>query len=422
VSSVIVHYGEVALKGRNRPWFVSMLVRSIRTCLKGLDVRDVRPMVGRIVIRLGGNGEGQWDEIRSRLSRLPGIGNFSRATHVAPDVDAIAASVAAAVSGRTASSFRVSARRADKRFATPSPQIERVVGRAVQAATGWPVDLSNPALNIRVEVLSADAFFHFAKEPGAGGLPIGSSGRVMSLLSGGIDSPVAAWRLIRRGCRAHFVHFHSYPILSSTSQEKVRELVKILTRSQLRSRLYLVPFGSIQQQVVISIPPALRVVVYRRLMMRIAERLAITSGAHALVTGDSVGQVASQTLRNLAAVGDVTRLPILRPLVGFDKEEITLNAQRLGTYETSIIPDEDCCTLFTPRYPTTGARPGEADAAEVDLDVAALVDRAIAETAVEIYNFPAAAQRRAEREGGLLNLAASPMATGVLETGPGEDE
>ncbi len=165
MSSVIVHYGEVALKGRNRPWFVSTLVRSIRSCLKGLDIRDVRPMVGRIVIRLGANGEAQWEEVRSRLSRLPGIGNFSRATHVAPDVDAIAASVAAAVSGRTATSFRISARRADKRFATPSPEIERVVGRAVQAATGWRVDLSNPALNIRIEVLSADAFFHFAKEP-----------------------------------------------------------------------------------------------------------------------------------------------------------------------------------------------------------------------------------------------------------------
>ena len=358
MSSVIVHYGELALKGKNRPWFVSMLVRSIRACLKGLDVKDVRPMVGRIVIRLGVDGEAQWDEVRARLSRLPGIGNFSRATHVAPDVDTIAAAVASAVAGRTTGSFRVRARRADKRFATPSPELERIVGRAVQKATGWPVDLSNPELSIRIEVLTADAFFHFAKEPGVGGLPIGSSGRVMSLLSGGIDSPVAAWRLIRRGCRAHFVHFHSYPILSNTSQEKARELVQILTRTQLKSRLYLVPFGGLQQQVVVAIPPALRVVVYRRLMMRIAERLAITSGAHALVTGDSVGQVASQTLKNLAAVGEVTRLPILRPLVGFDKEEITLDAQRLGTYATSIIPDEDCCTLFTPRYPTTGARPG----------------------------------------------------------------
>jgi thiamine biosynthesis protein ThiI len=400
VTSVIVHYGEVALKGRNRPWFVSMLVRSIRACLKGLDVKDVRPMVGRIVIRLEGDGDAQWGEVRSRLSRLPGIGNFSRATHVPPDVDAIAAAVASAVAGRSAGSFRVRARRADKRFATPSPELERIVGSAVQAATGWPVDLSHPELNIRIEVLSADAFFHFVKEPGVGGLPVGSSGRVLSLLSGGIDSPVAAWRLIRRGCRAHFVHFHSYPILSSTSQEKARELVQILTRTQLKSRLYLVPFGGLQQQVVVAIPPALRVVVYRRLMMRIAERLAVTSGAHALVTGDSVGQVASQTLKNLAAIGDVTRLPILRPLVGFDKEEITLNAQRLGTYATSIIPDEDCCTLFTPRYPTTGARPGEAEAAEIDLDVPALVERAVAETVVEDYWFPAGRAERAPAKAG----------------------
>ena len=389
MSSVIIHYGELALKGKNRPWFVSMLVRSIRTALKGLDVRDVRPMVGRIVVRLDSSDDKQWEEIRDRLSRLPGIGNFSRATHVGPDLEQIASAVAGAVVGRKAASFRVTARRADKRFPTPSPEIERVVGRRVQAVTGWPVDLSNPALTIRIEVLSADAFFHFTREPGAGGLPIGSSGRVMCLLSGGIDSPVAAWRLIRRGCRAHFVHFHSYPILSRTSQEKARELVTILTRSQLRSRLYLVPFGGIQQQVVVTIPPALRVVVYRRLMMRIAEQLAVAAGAHALVTGDSVGQVASQTLKNLAAVGEVTRLPILRPLVGFDKEEITLHAQRLGTYTTSIIPDEDCCTLFTPRYPTTGARPGHAEAAEAELQVAALVERAVSESVIEDYRFPA---------------------------------
>jgi len=211
---------------------------------------------------------------------------------------------------------------------------------------------------------------------------------VMALLSGGIDSPVAAWRLIRRGSRAHFVHFHSYPILSRTSQDKARELVRRLTQYQLRSRLWLVPFGAIQQQVVVDVPPALRVVVYRRLMMRIAERIAVQNGARALVTGDAVGQVASQTIDNLAAVGEVTRLPILRPLIGFHKEEITLDAQKIGTYETSIIPDEDCCTLFTPRYPTTGARPGQAEVAEKALDIAALVDRAITEAVVEEFRFP----------------------------------
>lgn len=392
--SVVVHYGELALKGRNRPWFVSMLVRTVKVALGGLDVQSVKPLIGRLVVTLGPQAEGQWDEIRSRLARLPGIGNFARATHVAPDLEVIAETVVRAVASEKAPrGFRIAARRADKRFGIPSPEIERVVGARVQAATGWKVDLSRPELVIGIEVLSAEAFFYFRKEPGVGGLPIGTSGRVTCLLSGGIDSPVAAWRLIRRGARATFVHFHSYPILSRTSQDKARELVKQLTTYQLRSRLYLVPFGGLQQQVVLTIPPHLRVIVYRRLMMRIAERLALASGARALVTGDAVGQVASQTLANLQAVGEVSRLPILRPLIGFHKEEITQDAVRIGTYRTSVIKDDDCCSLFTPRYPTTGARPGEAEVAERELDVEMLVQRAIADVVVEDYSFPEGAER-----------------------------
>ncbi len=220
-----------------------------------------------------------------------------------PDLDAIASAVAEGVRGRTAESFRITARRADKRFPMPSPDIEREVGRRVQQATGWPVNLDRPNVTIRVEVLTSDAFFYFDRQPGAGGLPIGTSGKVMCLLSGGIDSPVAAWRLIRRGCRAHFVHFHSYPILSHTSQDKVRELVTTLTRHQLRSRLFLVPFGGVQQQVVVAVPPPLRVVVYRRLMMRIAERLAERDRRAGARDRRAVGQVASQTIDNLAVVG-----------------------------------------------------------------------------------------------------------------------
>ena len=285
-------------------------------------------------------------------------------------------------------SFRVISRRADKRFPFQSPEIERHIGAAVQAQTGWRVNLSEPAFIIRVETLTNDAFFFFDREPGTGGLPIGTGGRVMTLISGGIDSPVAAWRLMRRGCRSHFVHFHSYPLLSNTSQEKVRDLVRTLTGYQLRSRLFLVPFAPIQQQVVISVPPHLRVVTYRRLMMRIAERLAIESRAHALVTGDAVGQVASQTIENLAAVGAVATLPVLRPLIGMDKEEITRDAQRLGTYQTSIIPDDDCCTLFTPRYPSTGASLVEAAEAERQIDVAGLVEQAATGAVIEHFRYP----------------------------------
>ena len=194
--------------------------------------------------------------------------------------------------------------------------------------------------------------------------------------------------LLLRGCRAHFVHFHSHPILSRTSQDKAREIVERLTRHQLRSRLYLVPFAPLQQRVVVAVPPALRVIVYRRLMVRIAQRLARHAGAHALVTGDVVGQVASQTIDNLSVIDQAATMPILRPLVGFDKEEITLEAQRLGTYATSIIPDEDCCTLFTPRFPTTRASRHEAEAAEAGLDLDALVDTAVAGAVVEDRRFP----------------------------------
>jgi tRNA uracil 4-sulfurtransferase len=211
---------------------------------------------------------------------------------------------------------------------------------------------------------------------------------VVCLLSGGIDSPVAAWRMMRRGCRAIFVHFHSYPVLSRASQEKARELAAMLTRYQYSSRLLLVPFADLQQQIILSVPPALRVVLYRRFMMRIAEEVARRHRARALVTGEVVGQVASQTLENMNRINEVVTLPVLRPLVGMDKEEITLEAQRLGTYPVSIIPDQDCCTLFTPRHPATAAGRREVEAAEAGLPAAAMIEQALAGAEVEHFAFP----------------------------------
>ena len=236
--------------------------------------------------------------------------------------------------------------------------------------------------------MTREAFYSFGTVRGPGGLPVGASGRVACLLSGGIDSPVAAWRMLRRGCRVLFVHFHSYPILSRASQEKARELAKLLTRYQFHSRLFLVPFGEIQQRVVLAVPPPLRVVVYRRLMMRIAERIARMHRAQGLVTGDVVGQVASQTLENMATIGSVVTLPVLRPLVGMDKEEITAEAQRLGTYPISIIPDQDCCTLFTPKHPATKAKPYEVERAEADLPIEEIVAQAVAAAEIEHFRFP----------------------------------
>ena len=381
MDSVIVHYQEIALKGRNRPWFIDRLVSNLREATADLDVRQVRALMGRIEVTLGPSAD--WPALRERLSNVFGVANFARAGTSQPDVDAIAAAIVeqlrAGEGGAGAdASFRVRATRADKTYPLTSPEIERQVGGRIKQALGWRVDLGQPDVPVRVEVLPGRIFHTIGKEPGAGGLPTGASGPVVCLLSGGIDSPVAAYRLMKRGCRVRFVHFHAYPILSRASLDKARELVELLTRRQLQSRLYAVPFGEIQQQVVLSAPPPLRVVLYRRLMMRIAERLARTCGAKALVTGESVGQVASQTLDNLAVINDVVTLPVLRPLVGSDKEEIVNEARRLGTYPISIIPDQDCCTLFVPRRPATRATRGEVERAERDLPLDAMVEQALA--------------------------------------------
>lgn len=386
MTSVIVHYQELALKGRNRPWFVSTLVRSIRSVLADLQVAHVASVNGRIEVRFP--VESDWDEVRARLGRIPGIANFARAVPVAADVAAMTEAVLQKLAGRPAKPFRVRARRADKRFPLGSPEIERRVGERIHQELGWPVELSRPEVTIRIEVLTGEAFVIVDREPGVGGLPVGTGGKAVCLLSGGIDSPVAAWRILRRGVKVQFVHFHSYPILDQTSQEKVRELVGTLTRHQLRSRLFLVPFGPVQQQVVVTVPPELRVVIYRRLMVRIAQRIAERGHADALVTGEVIGQVASQTIENLRAINDVATLPVLRPLVGTDKEEITREAIALGTYETSVIPDQDCCTLFTPRYPATRASLDRVRAAEALLDVEALVTQALDGTVVEERRFP----------------------------------
>lgn len=384
--SIIVHYQEIALKGNNRPWFVSRLARNLRTATKGTGVREVRVLMGRIEIVM--QDDADWKVVRDRVSNVFGIANFSNARSAPLDVDAIAGQILDDLGDRNVSTFRVSARRADKRFPLTSPELEREVGGRIKEVRGWTVNLSKPELTIHVEALTDEAFYYFDKEPGAGGLPAGTSGRVACLLSGGIDSPVAAWRLMRRGCRVTFVHFHSYPILSRASQEKARELVTLLTRFQYDSRLFLVPFGEIQQRVVLAVAPPLRVVIYRRLMMRIAEAIGRRNRAQALVTGEVVGQVASQTLENMSAIDTVVRMPVLRPLVGLDKDEITAEAQRLGTFEISIIPDQDCCTLFTPRHPATRARMHDVERAEAGLPVDEIVNEAVAAAVVEEFRFP----------------------------------
>jgi thiamine biosynthesis protein ThiI len=387
LTSIVVHYQEIALKGKNRPWFMGRLVRNLRHALSDLDVTAVRALMGRIEVVLG--PAASREEVGERIRRIFGIANFSYAGRTPLDLDVIAAAIVKDLGDRECRSFRVSVRRADKRFPMTSPQVEREVGGRIKERRGWRVDLENPELTVHVELLTDEAFYFFGKEKGAGGLPTGTAGRVACLLSGGIDSPVAAHRLMKRGCAVTFVHFHSYPILSRASQEKARELVKLLTTWQQHSRLYLVAFGDIQQQVVLAVPGPMRVVVYRRLMLRIAERIAIVRHAQALVTGDVVGQVASQTLENLAVIGNVATLPLFRPLIGMDKDEITAEAIKIGSYPISIIPDQDCCTLFTPRNPQTKARLADIEVAEQSLPIAELVEKAVSDAVVEEFEFPA---------------------------------
>jgi tRNA uracil 4-sulfurtransferase len=383
---VYVRYHEIALKGHNRPFFVGKLVDNLRHATADLPGVTVRPISSRVAV--SAPDDVAWEALRERIASVFGVANYSRVIETSPDVDAAKAAAVEMMRGLGAASFRVTARRAWKPFPLGSIQIEREVGGAVHAATGTPVNLDAPASTIFVEVLKDRMLVSCERLPGAGGFPVGSSGRVLALLSGGIDSPVAAARLMRRGCTVHLASFHAFPLQDRTLIDKVRELARILTRRQFRTRLFLVPFGPVQQAIVANCPAPLRVVLYRRFMLRIAEVLARRNGAKALVTGESLGQVASQTLDNIATIGEAADLPILRPLVGMDKAEITGEAQALGTFEVSTLPDQDCCQLFVPRGPATAATLDQAHRAEEALDVAALVAAALAGCEAETVLFP----------------------------------
>ena len=402
MNTIVVHYKELALKGKNRPWFIQLLIRNLKAGLAGLDV-DVRATMGRIEIELPNAGsqdlDAVWAAARERIRRVFGIANFSHANRGPHDFARLADAILADLGDRRPESFRVSATRADKRLPFTSPEVERQVGGLIKQAKGWRVDLDRPALTIWIEMLPEGAFYFFGKEPGAGGMPTGTGGRVACLLSGGIDSPVAAYRMMRRGCTVLFVHFHSYPILSRASQEKVQEIAALLTRYQQRSRLLLVPFGGLQQQVVLAVAPEMRVVVYRRLMMRIADRLARRWRARALVTGEAVGQVASQTLDNLTTIAEASGLEILRPLIGMDKDEIVAEAERIGTLTISNIPDQDCCTLFTPRHPTTRARLDAVLELEKALPIGDMVAAAVRGAVKEDFRFPLGLESSAATRG-----------------------
>ena len=377
---VLVHYHELALKGRNRKHFEYRLVHHLRRALKPLTHVQVEALQGRI--RVSFEDERAWPRLEDQLKRVFGIVNFSLTRsvplpHDNPDLTALKAEIKSNLPTHPYETFRFSVKRADKRFAKTSMEVEREIGAAVVEHTGKRVNLSHPDLTILVELVPPEAYYTCHREPGPGGLPTGTGGKVVSLISGGIDSPVAIYRMLKRGCKAVFVHFHGRPYLSRVSEEKVQDIVKLLTSYQLHSRLHLVPFGEIQSQIVLNSPPSVRVVLYRRLMLRIAAKIAEQEKAWGLVTGDSLGQVASQTPENIVTINEATTLPILRPLIGMDKLEIIQQAQAIGSFETSIEPDQDCCTLFVPKHPRTRCDLPSILKVEEHLDIPALIQQGL---------------------------------------------
>lgn len=379
--TVIIHTDEIALKGGNRRLFERLLEEDIMRKLGDLRPAAARSRKGSVVLRydrpLDPHAAAM---IADRLSAVFGIAHFLLATSTTKHIQAIASAAARLMEGRTGT-FAVTAKRSDKSFPEDSLEICRRVGAAVlDAVECLTVDLDAPDNIVHIEVNADGAFVSTTRHKGAGGLPSGSAGTVAALLSGGFDSPVAAWKMMRRGCLVVPIHFHSYPYVGAESVDKVKRLAARLAVFQPDMTLRLVPFGDLQRAVTAVAGERMRVVLYRRFMMRIAERIAVGAGAQALVTGDSIGQVASQTLENIRAVSAAASLPVLRPLAGDDKRDIIAAARRIGTYGVSAEPHEDCCSLFVPDRPELRATAEAAEREESRLDVDGLVDDALRRT------------------------------------------
>ena len=386
---VIVKTHELALKGKNRPWFMRKLIDNLRQATKGSGVERI--WKGQLMVGLTLSEEECWPEVKSRIKEVFGVAKFYKAYDLPRDLDGLKARLPQFLEGRSFDSFRIRTNRADKRFPMNSEEVNRDLGAFVKDLTGAQVKLKDPDLCIYVEITPQSFLVYFEEVRAHGGLPVGVSGKVAVMLSGGIDSPVAAWQMMKRGCQAMFVHFHSYPLVDRTSIEKAVDLVEHLTRHQYESNLFLAPLAEIQKKIILSAPPSYRVVLYRRFMVRITETLAVRNRAKAIITGESCGQVASQTLENIAVVDQSANMPILRPLIGSNKEEIVNMARAIGTFSTSILPDQDCCTLFVPKHPETKAKLETVLRLEEGLSVDELVREAVENTERRHFASPEAA-------------------------------
>lgn len=378
---LLVRYTEIHLKGLNRPYFERALVDNMKRALHGLSPRIEREH-GRIYVR--GIADEHMEEAADRLTRVFGIHSLSHAVAVDKDWETVVSAAAELMEKRlegvSSATFKVLARRSDKHYFMNSDEINRELGgRMLERFPLLSVDVHKPEIKLSVEVRDM-AYVYCDEIPGSAGMPTGTAGKASLLISGGIDSPVAGYMMAKRGLTLSAVHFYSYPYTSERARDKVVELTQLVSRYAGEIRLYLVPFTEIQMTIYEKCPEKETTVLMRRLMMRIAERFARQEGALALITGESLGQVASQTLEALVCTNDAVTLPVFRPLIGFDKDEIMDVARRIGTYETSILPYEDCCTVFVPKHPVTKPKLDELRASEALVDWTEMIERAVEQT------------------------------------------
>ncbi len=388
---LILHYHEIWLKGGNKNYFLSRLVAAIKRSVADLPVSPLRFISERLLLEP--RDEEAVPLILERLQRVFGLAYVAPARELSWDMDELGAAACAMMAEKNPSNFAVRAKIADQNFGMNSMELERALGRVIldhlrARRNDVRVKLNDPEVTCWVEVIPEKALVYTERVEGAGGLPAVTGGRLVVLLSGGFDSAVAAFKMMRRGAHATFVHFFGPPSASRASSKPVAEqIVRVLTPYQFTSRLYFVPFDAIQRQIVAGADQSFRVLLYRRMMARIAREIARAERSLGLVTGDSVAQVASQTLHNLVAIDRGLDLPVYRPLAGDDKGEITRLAQRIGTYKISCEPFEDCCPRFMPRSPAIFARPADLERAELQLDIEALVHQGLEAVSCADFKF-----------------------------------
>lgn len=374
----LVHYHEIGLKGNNRSTFENQLVTNLRHALRNFDVGDVSRISGYVVVT--SKDKRASEEMAAAIRRVPGVARVSLAYRCGLDEgEYIAAAIRALGEAGDFQTFKVHSRRSSTTYEKHSLDMNQLVGAALcEAFPDKKVDVHEPDVEVVVHVVQGSTFVYAESAPGVGGLPVGTAGKVVTLLSSGFDSPVATWMVGRRGATCIPVHFSGRPMTADTSEWLCQDIVDALAPSGVVGRLYVVPFGEQQRKISLAAPQSLRIIMYRRIMMQVAERIATMEGAKALVTGESLGQVASQTLDNIWAVDEAVSMPILRPLIGSDKQEIIARAQEIGTYDISCQTAPDCCTLFMPRRPETHAKLEQVHAAWETFDADAMVDELVA--------------------------------------------